>query len=133
MFERVMLVDDNDADLVYTEVVLGASGAAREVLCFDTAQAALAHLADASQPAVSLILLDINMPEMDGFAFLAAYATLRERLPQPAPAPVVMLTSSPEPADHERAMATPGVCGYLIKPLDAASITRLLAMVPPQG
>lgn len=131
MFERVMLVDDNDADLVYTEVMLSAGGAAREVLGFDTAQAALVRLADLSQPAVSLILLDINMPEMDGFAFLAAYATLRATLPQPAP--VVMLTSSPEPADHERAMATPGVIGYLIKPLDSAAIARLLAMVAPQG
>jgi CheY-like chemotaxis protein len=131
MFERVMLVDDNDADLVYTEVMLSASGAAREVMAFDTAQAALAHLADLSQPAVSLILLDINMPEMDGSAFLAAFALLRETLPQPAP--VVMLTSSPEPADHARAMATPGVRGYLIKPLDDAAIARLLAMVPTQG
>jgi CheY-like chemotaxis protein len=127
MFEQVMLIDDNDADLVYTEIVLSARSVAREVLSFDTAQSALQHLADASHPAVSLILLDINMPEMDGFAFLDAYAVLRERLRSPAP--VVMLTSSPEAVDRERAMAAPGVYGYLIKPLDDDALRQLLALV----
>jgi len=123
MFDSVMLVDDNDADLVYTEVVVCGHGVAREVVCCDTAAAALQYLADASRPPVSLILLDINMPEMDGFAFLAAYATLRQQLAKPPG--VVMLTSSPEPADREHALAYPGVLGYLVKPLSADALRWL--------
>lgn len=46
MFDRVMLVVDKDADLVHTKVV-----------ALDAAQAALHCLAEASQPAISLILL----------------------------------------------------------------------------
>jgi len=121
-----MLVDDNDADLVFTDVVLRARGVAYDVLTFDTAQAALMYLRDEAQPAVSLILLDINMPEMDGFAFLSAWDRLRETLPN-AP-PVVMLTSSPEPADRARALAHTSVRGYLVKPLDDASAQTLLEL-----
>jgi CheY-like chemotaxis protein len=126
MFDRVMLVDDNDADLVYTEVVLCGRGVAREVISFDTAQAALDCLADPLRPAVSLILLDINKPEMDGFGFLAAYAQMHATLAKPAP--VVMLTSSPEASDRERALAIPVVRDYLIKPLNDDAIRRLEAL-----
>ncbi|KQV81245.1 response regulator [Rhizobacter sp. Root1221] len=124
MHERVMLVDDNDADLLFTEIVLRARGIAGEVLTFDTARCALDHLADRTKPRVSLILLDINMPEMDGFAFLAAWEGLRTQWPD-AP-PVVMLTSSPDPADRARALAHASVRAYLVKPLDDASARSLL-------
>ena len=124
MHERVMLVDDNDADLLFTDIVLRARGIASEVLTFDTAQAALAYLQNVAHAPVSLILLDINMPEMDGFAFLSAWDRLRETLTD-AP-PVVMLTSSPEPADRARALAHASVRAYLVKPLDDASAESLL-------
>jgi len=124
MHERVMLVDDNDADLLFTDVVLRARGVASSVLTFDTALAALMYLQDEAQPPVSLILLDINMPEMDGFAFLSAWEQLRQTLAKVPP--VVMLTSSPEPADRARALAHASVRGYLVKPLDDASARSLL-------
>lgn len=129
MHERVMLVDDNDADLLFTDVVLRARGIASDVLSFDTAQAALAYLQDEAHPPVSLILLDINMPEMDGFAFLSAWDGLcKTRRCNP---PVVMLTSSPEPADRARALAHASVRGYLVKPLDDASARSLLELGAP--
>lgn len=130
MFDRVMLIDDNDADLVYNEVMLCGHGVAREVQGFDTARAALRCLADPAQPPFSLILLDINMPEMDGFGFLDAWAPLR--LGHARPPAVVMLTSSPEPADRERALAVAGVQDYLVKPLDDAMLRRLQALMPLQ-
>ena len=129
MHQRVMLVDDNDADLVFTDVVLRARGVASDVLTFDTAQAALADLQDEAHPPVSLILLDINMPEMDGFTFLSAWERLREM--RPGAPPVVMLTSSPEPADRARALAHASVRGYLVKPLDDASARSLLELGTP--
>ena len=129
MHERVMLVDDNDADLLFTDVVLRARGVASDVLAFDTAQAALAYLQDEARLPVSLILLDINMPEMDGFAFLSAWDRLCET--RPGAPPVVMLTSSPEPADRARALAHASVRGYLVKPLDDASARSLLELAVP--
>ena len=129
MHERVMLVDDNDADLLFTDVVLRGRGIASDVLSFDTAQAALAYLQDDAHPPVSLILLDINMPEMDGFAFLSVWDRLWAT--RPGAPPVVMLTSSPEPADRARALAHASVRGYLVKPLDDASARSLLDLAVP--
>lgn len=128
MLELVMVVDDNDADLVYTEAVLLGTGIARSVACYDTGEAALQHLADAAQPQPSLILLDINMPEMDGFAVLRAYEAQASRS-QP-PIPVVMLTSSPEMSDHLRSTAHRCVQDYMVKPLSKEAAHQLLTLVP---
>ncbi|MBL0727417.1 response regulator [Piscinibacter sp. HJYY11] len=125
MLDLVIVVDDNDADLVYTEVVLRARGIARQVSCFDTAAEALQRLADMAQPQASLVLLDLNMPEMDGFAFLRAYEALRP--PQDRAVPVVMLTSSPEASDRLRCTAHGCVQGYVVKPLSDEDARQLLA------
>lgn len=124
MLDLVMVVDDNDADLVYTEVVLRGRGIARQVSCFDTAAAALSRLADGGQPQVSLVLLDLNMPEMDGFAFLRAY----EGQQRARTVPVVMLTSSPESSDRLRCTAHACVQGYVVKPLSDDDARRLLTL-----
>lgn len=126
MLDLVMVIDDNDADLVYTEVVLRARGIARQVSCYDTAMAALQRLGDAAQPPISLVLLDLNMPEMDGFAFLRAYEAQHPHDNQPVP--VVMLTSSPEASDRLRCTAHGCVQGYVVKPLSDDDARLLLTL-----
>ncbi|HEY0818830.1 MAG TPA: response regulator [Rhizobacter sp.] len=126
MLDLVMVVDDNDADLVYTEVVLRGRGIARQVICFDTAAAALQHLADPARPPVSLVLLDLNMPEMDGFAFLRAHEAQQPR--RTPPLPVVMLSSSPEASDRLRCTAHPCVQAYVVKPLSDDDARLLLTL-----
>lgn len=74
---------------------------------------------------VSLVLLDINMPEMNGFEFLQAYQSLVNQ--GLASAPVVMLTSSSADSDRQVVADFSCVKGYLVKPL-----TRLAAFQLPQ-
>lgn len=72
-------------------------------------------------PQPSLILLDVNMPDMNGFAVLS-------RLRQHAAAgnvPVVMLTSCAAPDDVARAFKL-GADGYLSKPVKVGVVRRLL-------
>ena len=63
---RVMMVDDNDNDLLFTRLMLQRSGVDYEVLAYERAEQALRYLSDTPHHGVSLILLDINMPVMNG-------------------------------------------------------------------
>jgi CheY-like chemotaxis protein len=127
----VLVVDDNDADLLYVRIVLEAAGIAERVLIFGTAQEALAHLAGSEAAEADLVLLDLNMPEMDGFGFLEAYGPMLET--GPARAGVVVLTSSPDPADRRRALAHACVRGYLVKPIDMAAAHGLAPLLQAGG
>lgn len=119
---RVLLVDDRAADLELTRILLRE----RDKIEFDLAMArsgkeALSMTRDARDAgkAYDLILLDINMPGMDGFETLRA---LRGENDNTA---VVMCTGSTYDGDIEQARQL-GAAGYMIKP---ASLAQLRPMV----
>jgi CheY-like chemotaxis protein len=121
-----MLVDDSEADLLFSRIIVSRSGICDSVLEFDSAAGALAHLQAPQGQDIDLILLDINMPGMDGFEFLRAYQQLQD-----ARAKVVMLTSSPDPHDRFEAERFACVRGYVVKPIDLASARALHVLVEP--
>ena len=121
---RVMMVDDNDNDLLFTRLMLQRSGVNYDAMPFLRAEQALHHLSETPNHGDSLILLDINMPVMNGFAFLTAF----EQLPpaQREGVSVLLLTSSSDPADQTQAAQFSCVKGYLTKPLDKATAKGLV-------
>ena len=121
---EVLVVDDSDADLLYAQVVLEAAAVATRVRTFETGQDALAYLQRPEGHSVDVVLLDINMPEINGFEFLDAYEKLHRE--HRARAGVVMLTSSPDPRDRERAFSFSCVKDYVLKPIDVASAAALV-------
>jgi CheY-like chemotaxis protein len=62
-----------------------------------------------------IILLDIKMPEMDGFEFLAEYEALTEDFKKNTQ--IFMLSSTLDPDDIQRAKSNPYVKSLLSKPL----------------
>ena len=122
MLNCILLIDDSEPDLLFTRIVLERSGVTREVKSLESAREALAWLRDVASPGADLILLDINMPGMNGFEFLQAY---EEQLPADYAPAVVMLTSSSDPAERRRAQSFRSVRGYVTKPLDTASAVGL--------
>jgi CheY-like chemotaxis protein len=110
----VLLVDDSEPDRLFASIVLGRSGRPLEVREFESAADALAELATAPQPP-TIILLDINMPGMDGFDFLRAFEQLPEERRRGTS--VVMLSSSPLDSDRDRALSHASVKDYMVKPL----------------
>ncbi len=109
----ILVVDDDEIILSTVEFLLVDEG--YSVLLASNGQEALACV---EQQPPSLILLDMKMPIMDGWAFAAAYRS------QPGPhAPIIVMTAAHEPADRARAVAAES---YIAKPFD---IDQLLALV----
>ena len=125
--QRIVLIDDNEADNVYHELVLRRAGFKGELQVFEMAELALAHLQQhcpSPQDPPCLVLLDINMPGMDGWEFARAAAPLLQHTPTLM---LVMLTSSSAPEDLARARSMPELHGIVTKPLDVAIARQLLS------
>jgi signal transduction histidine kinase/CheY-like chemotaxis protein len=114
---KVLIVDDNDVNRrILSEQVSRWSMVPTLV---DNGQAALEALADAARVGLpfELVLLDANMPDMDGFK-VAEHISNQPSLASPT---VMMLTSSGEFGDHTRCAAL-GIAAYLTKPVYAADL-----------
>ncbi|MEO0378003.1 MAG: response regulator [Cyanobacteria bacterium P01_A01_bin.17] len=74
--EKVLLIDDNEADNFIHRLIIEESGLVRTIEEFTDAQKALEYLRSSQANAIDLIFLDINMPRMNGFQFLEAYRDL---------------------------------------------------------
>lgn len=128
--ETVILVDDSMIDNRLHKRVILRTGLVREVLCFSMAEDALAYLRDTGVP-VDLILLDINMPRMNGFEMLDA--ALQEHGDAFDPSVVVMLTTSLDQRDRDRAAGYSVIKDYFHKPLTKESFVNLFERISPAG
>ncbi len=123
----ILLVDDDEPTNFLHKLVIDRHGCAEKVVAFQVAQEALAFLADNSSGAYAqpdLILLDINMPGMNGWEFLEAYEKLPEA--QRGNIVVMMLTTSLNPDDKKHADSIGGVAGFLSKPLTKKLLQEIL-------
>ena len=104
----ILIVEDNDKNLKLARDLLQHDG-------FQTVEAGTAAAAIdlAEQHVPDLILMDIQLPDMDG---VTALGRLRE-LAATTSIPVVALTAFAMTADRERLLAA-GFDGYLAKPID---------------
>lgn len=120
---RVLLVDDNESDNVFHEIMLRKAGFDGEILTFETGVDALAFLRLDPLDTPTYIFLDINMPMMNGFEVAQEAAPLITGKPTVI---LVMLTSSGSPLDRERAATISVISGYVTKPLTVEEARKLL-------
>ena len=119
----VLIVEDNPRNLKLVRDVLNHAG--YRTLEAGNAEDGLA-LARADRP--SLVLMDVQLPGMDGVEALAQLRTDRET----AGIPVVALTAFAMKDDRER-FASAGFDGYLEKPLDVRALPVKVAALLARG
>ena len=126
---RLVYVLENDRiSCVITELIVKKDLAGGEVRCYTNGQQALEALALAVGTAIGvpdLILLDLDMPLVDGWEFLEALGGL----PLARDVCVFVLTSSIHPDDLARVTGYPAVKGFFTKPLDYDNIVRMQVLL----
>jgi CheY-like chemotaxis protein len=111
----ILLVDDDEVTNFYVEHLIRKMNLAKEIHVAMSGQDALEYLKGQPSTMPDLILLDINMPIMNGFEFLEAFET--SPLSADYNGKIFMLTSSGLEQDRARASQFRCIAGYFIKPL----------------
>jgi CheY-like chemotaxis protein len=118
----ILLVDDDESDNFFHTLTIKETGICNQVkvvtdgrYALDYMLKTLSHENDQEYPIPDIIFLDINMPRMSGFDFLDEYIQLDESITSDIL--IIMLTTSLNPYDMEKAMKYKVVKDYKNKPL----------------
>jgi len=121
----VVIVDDSPDNVVLLDALLRSAGMLH-VRGFTDPRRALAHCAVALP---DLVLLDLHMPHLGGFAFMEA---LQQMVPNGAFTPVLVLTADVTSEARERALAV-GAKDFLTKPFDRTEVLLRVANLLETG
>jgi CheY-like chemotaxis protein len=120
---NILLVEDDEVDVMNVRRAFRRNNIGNPLFVAGNGVEALEKLRNGEVPAERrLILLDLNMPRMNGIEFLAEL----RRDPALAATPVVVLTTSNNDRDKVQAYDL-NVAGYLVKPVTFAEFAELMA------
>ena len=122
---QILLVEDNPDDVELTRIAFTEAGCDHQLVVVSDGAAAVSYL-QACTPAElpALVLLDLNLPRLDGREVLQA---IRAE-PATRSLPVVVLTTSAEPFDVEQVYAL-GANSYIQKPVDFERFVEVVRQV----
>ena len=125
---NLLVIDDDDINIFIIKKIVEKTGYEAKMVAKTNGQLAIDYineLISTGQPLPQLILIDINMPILNGWEFLEAY----EKLGIEQTIDMYMLSSSVYENDIEKAKTYKTVKGFISKPL---SIERLIALFEGQ-
>jgi twitching motility two-component system response regulator PilG len=117
--KRILIVEDEESLLKLETILLTVKGF--EVVGVLTGTDALKKISD---ELFDLILLDIMLPDIDGFEVCSRI----KGDPRTSGIPIVMLTGKKTPDDHERGVVC-GASAYLTKPFKSAMIIEVIEKI----
>jgi CheY-like chemotaxis protein len=120
----ILLVEDDQVDAMTVKRALKEINVTNKLDVTNNGEEALAFLRNSANEMPGIILLDLNMPKMNGLEFLKiakADADLKK-------IPVVVLTTSKEDQDRIESFNF-GVAGYMIKPVDYRQFVEVIKTI----
>jgi len=120
----VLLVEDDDVDAMTIRRAISDLEIAGALIRVSNGEEALAYLRGEGNEKPCIILLDLNMPRMNGIEFLEvvkADAALKR-------IPIIVLTTSKEQCDIVRSFDF-CVAGYIVKPVDYERFVQVLKTI----
>lgn len=122
--QHILLVEDDDIDAMTVRRTLRELNAPNPLDRATDGEHALAFLRDPARPRPGMILLDLNMPRMNGIEFVREI----KNDPDLRAIPVVVLTTSSEEGDRIAAFDN-SVAGYMVKPVDYPQFVRIMSLI----
>lgn len=131
MIPLVLSIDDDRSSQILMAAHLKDVNFCRSFVSKANGQEALDYLKNPASKPISelwpdLILLDINMPVLDGWSFLDALTNLHQR--QKKIPPIVMVSATNTAEDISRAKNHPLVSDLIVKPVSARTLEKLSAL-----
>lgn len=124
--QPILLVEDDQVDVMTVRRSFKKLGVLNELVVVSDGEQALDYLRHPDKGLPGIILLDINMPKMNG------HECLKQLKGHPVfkNIPVVMLTSSKERYDVDRCFDL-GISGYIIKSVDYERFLEAIQVLKP--
>lgn len=130
-FKNVLLIDDSISSNQYNRILIEELDIAENIVLKNSADQALQYLGGGEQanyPKPNLILLDLAMPQMDGFMFLDEYAKLPVEATNNWKIVLAIVSDFLDQENFEKSkqFKSLGVLEHIKKPLDKEDIVNLL-------
>jgi CheY-like chemotaxis protein len=119
--KRVLLVEDNELNREIAVAILEETG--MTVDCAEDGDVAVATINREPAGKYDLILMDVQMPRMDGYTATREIRTLADN--RKANIPIVAMTANAFEEDRKRAYES-GMNGHIIKPISIEAIAKVL-------
>ncbi|WP_458628930.1 response regulator [Winogradskyella sp. PC D3.3] len=119
------IIDDDPIFIFGAKRMMELSDFCNSFMIFKNGEEAITHLKPIMKngdAVPDIILLDINMPIMDGWEFLDAFVTIASH----KTTTIYIVSSSIDPVDLERAKRYDNVSNYIIKPISLETLKGLL-------
>lgn len=123
----IAIIDDDDICIFTTKKIIQAKQIADTTIVFKNGEEAYEYFennVNNNSLLPEIILIDLNMPAMDGWDFITNYNNIQPQIQKKID--VYIQTSSVDPDDIKKYKSTPGILEFIVKPL---TVEKLVSIV----